>query len=77
MSAATMWGGRLPLEIGRADSAPVIVGKKEQSPSDIWDSLTEGQSGVGMMMGWGARQPREQQEGRKQCYREVERREMK
>lgn len=55
MSAATMWGGRLPLEIGRADSAPVIVGKKEQSPSDIWDSLTEGQSGVGIMMGVGSK----------------------
>lgn len=55
MSAATMWGGKLPLEIGRADSAPVIVGKKEQSPSDIWDSLTEGQSGVGMTMGLGSK----------------------
>lgn len=37
MSAAAMWGGRPPLEAGRAGSAPVIVGQREQSLSDIWD----------------------------------------
>lgn len=60
MSAAAVWGGRPPLEAGRAGSAPVSVGQGEQSPSDIRDSLTEGivsqgSQGVGMPMGVGSK----------------------
>lgn len=50
-----------PLEACRAGSAPVSVGQGEQSPSDIWDSLTEGilsqgSQGVGMLMGVGSKE---------------------
>lgn len=67
-----MWGGRLPLKAGGAGSAAVTVGQRERSLSDVWGSLMQGHwllralRDVGMMVGWGARQLREQQEeGRK------------